>query len=265
MSSAPLSASAMPILDARAIVKDYPSVKVLKQVDLSVMEGDTLAVIGPNGAGKTTLFKVLSGEVFADSGIVSYDGRDITRMPAWRRVREGFGRSFQVASVFLDLTAAENVLVAVEAYLAQKTPRSSVRIGCRPAAHVRELVDETLEEVGLASKGFHQARFLSHGDKKRLELAMSLALRPRILLLDEPTAGMAPADRQASIELIAAVKARHGMTVVLTEHDMDVVFGLATRVVVLHHGELIASGTADEVRQNPLVRDVYLGSETNYA
>ena len=203
--------------------------------------------------------------MFADSGTVSYNGADITRMPAWRRVRSGFGRSFQVASVFLDLTAAENVLIAVEAYLAQKTQGARFRLGCRPAPDVRDLVDETLEEVGLASKGFDQARFLSHGDKKRLELAMSLALRPRILLLDEPTAGMAPADRQASIELIAAVKARHGMTVVLTEHDMDVVFGLASRVVVLHHGELVAAGTPEEVRQNPLVREVYLGTEVNYA
>lgn len=260
-----LSATANPILEARDIVKDYPSVKVLKQVSLSVMEGDTLAVIGPNGAGKTTLFKVLSGEVFAGSGAVIYNGKDITRVPAWRRVRAGFGRSFQVASVFLDLTAAENVLVAVEAYLAQKSTGAGVRIGCRPATDVRDLVEEILVEVDLAGKGSHEARFLSHGDKKRLELAMSLALRPRILLLDEPTAGMAPADRQASIELIAAVKERHGMTVVLTEHDMDVVFGLASRVVVLHHGELIAAGTPDEVRQNPLVREVYLGAETHYA
>lgn len=265
MSNSPEIATANQMLVARAIVKDYPSVKVLKQVDLSVMEGDTLAVIGPNGAGKTTLFKVLSGEVFADSGTVSYNGMDITRMPAWRRVRSGFGRSFQVASVFLDLTAAENVLIAVEAYLAHKTSRARARLGCRPASNARDLVDETLEEVGLASKGSHQARFLSHGDKKRLELAMSLALRPRILLLDEPTAGMSPADRQASIELITAVKARHGMTVVLTEHDMDVVFGLASRVVVLHHGELVATGTPEEVRQNPLVRDVYLGTEVSYA
>ena len=259
------SGSANLILEARGIVKDYPSVKVLKDVDISVADGDTLAVIGPNGAGKTTLFKVLSGEVFADRGTVIYDGKDITRMPVWRRVRAGFGRSFQVASVFLDLTAAENVLVAVEALVAGQASRINPLSGCRPTPAVRELVEETLEEVGLASKGDDLARFLSHGDKKRLELAMSLALRPRILMLDEPTAGMAPADREASIELIAAVKARHGMTVVLTEHDMSVVFGLASRVVVLHHGQLIAAGTPAEVRENPVVRDVYLGTEENDA
>jgi branched-chain amino acid transport system ATP-binding protein len=251
------------ILEARGIIKDYPSVKVLKDVDITVGEGDTLAVIGPNGAGKTTLFKVLSGEVFADRGTVSYDGRDITRMPVWRRVRAGFGRSFQIASVFHDLTAAENVLVAVEAL--GRAPSSGFSFGCRPRPAVRDLVEEVLEEVGLADKGSDEARFLSHGDKKRLELAMSLALRPRILLLDEPTAGMAPGDRQKSIELIADVRARHGMTVVLTEHDMGVVFGLASRVVVLHHGQLIAAGTPAEVRENPVVRDVYLGTEVDHA
>ena len=253
------------ILQARGIIKDYPSVKVLRNVDISVTEGDTLAVIGPNGAGKTTLFKVLSGEVFPDRGTVLFEGRDVTRMPVWRRVRGGFGRSFQIASVFPDLTAAENVLVAVEALSAGNAQGRTIGWKCSPSQAARELVEEVLDEVGLAEKGGNLARLMSHGDKKRLELAMSLALRPRILLLDEPTAGMAPGDRQQSIELIAAVRARHNMTVVLTEHDMGVVFGLASRVVVLHHGELIASGTPDEVRQNPIVRDVYLGSEAIHA
>lgn len=254
-----------PILEARGIIKDYPSVKVLKNVDVAVVEGDTLAVIGPNGAGKTTLFKVLSGEIFPDRGTVAFDGGDVTRMPVWRRIRAGFGRSFQIASVFQDLTAAQNVLVAVEALPAGKAPSSGFNLGCRPTTAVRDLVEEVLEEVGLADKGGYEARLLSHGDKKRLELAMSLALRPRILLLDEPTAGMSPGDRQKSVELIAALRARHGITVVLTEHDMGVVFGLASRVVVLHHGQLIAEGTPAEVRENPVVRDVYLGNEAVHA
>lgn len=253
--------ASVPILEARKVVKDYPSVKVLKDVDITVAHGDTLAIIGPNGAGKTTLFKVLSGELFADKGSVVYDGRDITRMPVWKRIRNGFGRSFQVASVFPDLTAAENVLVSIESF--RSTAAMNIRrlLACYPEPAARDLVEETLDEVGLADKSNDEARFLSHGDKKRLELAMSLALRPRILLLDEPTAGMAPADRLASIELIKDVKARHGMTVALTEHDMGVVFGLASRISVLHYGEVIASGTPDEVRENPVVREVYLGSE----
>ncbi|MDP3896964.1 MAG: ATP-binding cassette domain-containing protein, partial [Mesorhizobium sp.] len=207
------SGTAAPLLQATQIVKDYPSVKVLKNVDISVASGDTLAVIGPNGAGKTTLFKVLSGEVFADSGVVLYQGRDVTRMPGWKRVRSGFGRSFQVARIFADLTTAQNVLVAVEASIRGKARSIASLVACRPLPQARDMVDEALEEVGLARKAAIEARFLSHGDKKRLELAMSLVLRPDILLLDEPTAGMSPADRKASVDLLAAVKQRHGMTV----------------------------------------------------
>ena len=258
------AADATPLLEARQVVKDYPSVKVLKKVDISVAAGDTLAVIGPNGAGKTTLFKVLSGEVFADSGSVLYRGTDVTRMPEWRRVRSGFGRSFQVARVFQDLTAAENVLIAVEAS-ARNQLGSGGLFACDPTPAAMHRVEEALDEVGLFAKATVGARFLSHGDKKRLELAMSLVLRPSILLLDEPTAGMSPADRKASVELIASVKQRHGMTVVLTEHDMGVVFDLASHVAVLHHGEMIASGRPAEVRENPLVRKIYLGSGAGHA
>jgi len=255
----------VPLLEARRVVKDYPSVKVLKDVDLSAAEGDTLAVIGPNGAGKTTLFKVLSGEVFADSGSVLFRGADVTRVPEWKRVRAGFGRSFQVARVFKDLTAAANVLVAVEAAFRNMPPGPRKLLACDPARTALERVDEALDEVGLSARSGVEAKLLSHGDKKRLELAMSLVLRPTILLLDEPTAGMSPADRKASVDLIASVKARHGMTVVLTEHDMGVVFDLASHVAVLHHGEMIATGSPAEVRENPLVRKIYLGSGAGHA
>jgi branched-chain amino acid transport system ATP-binding protein len=257
--------SGTPLLVATKIVKDYPSVKVLKDVDVSVAEGDTFAVIGPNGAGKTTLFKVLSGEVFADKGSVRFKGEDVTRMPEWKRVRLGFGRSFQVARVFPDLTTDENVVIAIEAYHRNAGKPASRRFACRPTRETRELVEETLLEVGLVDKRDELSRLLSHGDKKRLELAMSLALRPRILMLDEPTAGMAPADRRAATELIAAIKARHGMTIVLTEHDMGVVFGLASRVAVLHQGAMVVTGTPAQVRDDPMVREIYLGSEPLHA
>ena len=250
-----------PRLEARGIVKDYPSVKVLKDVSFSVEKDDTVAVIGPNGAGKTTLFKTLTGEVFADKGTILFEGRDVSKLPVWQRVRQGFGRSFQVATVFLDLSAAENVLVAVERFRTDAADRGRWSLACRPTPGARDQVGEMLEEVGLANKWHTAARELSHGDKKRLELAMSLALRPRILMLDEPTAGMAPSDRHASIELIRKLRDRHDMTVVLTEHDMGVVFDLATRVLVLHRGELIAEGTPAEVQNDPVVREVYLGSE----
>lgn len=261
----PPGATASPLLAATKIIKDYPSVKVLRSVDISVAEGDTFAVIGPNGAGKTTLFKVLSGEVFADAGAVTFEGRDVTRMPEWQRVRLGFGRSFQVARVFPELTTDENVVIAIEADARNRGMRPARFLACRPSAQVREIVEQTLDEVGLADKRNELARLLSHGDKKRLELAMSLALRPRILMLDEPTAGMSPAERRGATELIATLKARHGMTIVLTEHDMSVVFGLASRVAVLHQGAVVATGTAPEVRDDPMVREIYLGSGSVHA
>lgn len=248
-----------PLLQATGLFKSYPAVKVLKNVDMTVARGDTFAIIGPNGAGKTTLFKVLSGELFPDQGRILHEGRDVTAMPAWQRVRLGFGRSFQVARVFPDLTAHDNMIVSVEAHRRNAKLGPSRPFAWAPLPEVRDAVESTLEEVGLADKRHAVARLLSHGDKKRLELAMSLALQPRILMLDEPTAGMSPADRKAATDLLATVRERHGMTIVLTEHDMDVVFGLATRVAVLHYGEIVAQGAPSDVRANPLVRDIYLG------
>lgn len=253
------------LLEARGVVKDYPSVKVLRRVDLAIEAGDTFAVIGPNGAGKTTLFKVLSGEVFADTGTVLFDGDDVTRLPEWRRIRLGFGRTFQVARVFLDLTTEENVVIALEAHHRNIGKAPFFRLGCRSTGEVRDGVEETLAEVGLIGKRSVPSRLLSHGDKKRLELAMVLTSRPRILLLDEPTAGMSPSDRREATALIAAVKERHGMTVLLTEHDMGVVFGLASHVAVLHYGQVIATGTPAAVRDDPMVREIYLGTEHAHA
>jgi branched-chain amino acid transport system ATP-binding protein len=254
-----------PLLVATDVVKDYPSVKVLKSVNLSVAEGDTFAVIGPNGAGKTTLFKVLSGEVFADSGTVHFEGDDVTRMSEWKRVLRGFGRSFQVARVFLELTTEENVVIAIEACERNRGRRPARLLACRPSPEVCDMVHQTLLEVGLVDKRRVPARLLSHGDKKRLELAMSLALRPRILMLDEATAGMSPADRRAATELIATIRSRYRMTIVLTEHDMEVVFGLASRVAVLHQGAMVAIGTPAQVRDDAMVREIYLGSRTGHA
>jgi branched-chain amino acid transport system ATP-binding protein len=245
-------------LSAQGISKSYPAIKVLQDVNLTVAEGDSFAVIGPNGAGKTTLFKVLSGEVFADAGTVVFEGDDISTMPAWRRVRRGFGRTFQVARVFPELTAEENAIVAVES--ARATGHAGAMLAWWPSRAVHDAARAALDEVGLFQHRATLARLLAYGDRKRLELTMSLALRPRVLMLDEPTAGMSPADRAGAVELIARLKQRHGMTVILTEHDMGVVFGLCNRVAVLNHGEVVTIGTPEEVRANPMVRDIYLGS-----
>lgn len=245
-------------LSAEGISKAYPAVKVLQDVSLSVARGDSFAVIGPNGAGKTTLFKVLSGELFADAGRVTFEGQDVSAMPAWQRVRMGFGRTFQVARVFPDLTAEDNAIIAAEA--AVRGRRQGPSLAWWPSRQVREMAKAALDEVSLFNQRGTLARFLSYGDRKRLELAFSLVLRPRLLMLDEPTAGMSPADRAAAVQLIARLKERHDMTVVLTEHDMGVVFGLANRVAVLNHGQVVTVGTPAEVRANPTVRDIYLGS-----
>lgn len=247
------------ILRAEAMYQSYPGVKVLKDVSLSVEAGETFAIIGPNGAGKSTLFKALTGEVFLDAGRILYGDRDVTRMDAAARVRLGFGRSFQVARIFQDMTTLENMIVAVEARRRNAGEPTTGRLGWRPGTETVAEALSGLDEVGLSRQRDEDASSLAHGDKKRLELAMVLALRPRILMLDEPTAGMSPNDRQAAVRLLQQVKQRHGVTLMMTEHEMDVVFNLATHLAVLHYGEIIASGAPEEVREDPMVREVYLG------
>jgi branched-chain amino acid transport system ATP-binding protein len=248
------------LIDIDRVDMSYGAVPVLKKISLTVKDGETLAIIGPNGAGKTTLFKVLTGEAFAVRGRISLRGRDITRVPADKRVGLGFGRTFQVARIFGDYTVKENVIASLEARDRQRGRFPDAWLRITPSKDVQERATHWLESVNLAEKRHLQARYLSHGDKKRLELAMVLALDPSVLLLDEPTAGMSPADRHATVELIAGVRGAQALTVMLTEHDMDVVFGLADRVMVLNYGEIIAMGPAAEVRNNAAVREVYLGS-----
>ncbi|HWS73542.1 MAG TPA: ABC transporter ATP-binding protein [Quisquiliibacterium sp.] len=245
-----------PLLEARGITRGYGRIQVLQDVDITIGERQAHVVIGPNGAGKSTLFKSLSGEIFPTAGTVRFDGADVTRVPAWKRTRLGFGRTFQVARVFTQMTVRENMLVAVE---------SAGRGGggwalATPRAREAEL-DELLADVGLAAQRDAQAGSLAYGDRKRLELGMTLALSPKLLLLDEPTAGMSQADRHASVELVARVTKERGIALLLTEHDMDVVFGLATQLTVLHYGRVIASGDPQAVRADPKVREVYLGHE----
>ena len=247
------------LLEARGLEKSYGALKVTKGVSLHVDTGEVLAVIGPNGAGKTTLFKVLTGETRLDGGSVSFKGRDITTMSAHQRVRLGFGRTFQVARIFPEMTALENVIVAIES-LGSAGPAPRLRLGWWPRREVAELGRHYLKEVGLDGKALQEAGFLSHGDKKRLELACCLALKPRILMLDEPTAGMSPGDRRQAVDLIMRIKRDHDLSIMLTEHDMGVVFGMADRIVVLNYGELIAEGTVEMVRANERVREIYLGS-----
>lgn len=250
-----------PLLQIERLRVSYGELEVIKGIDLDVARGETFAVIGPNGAGKTTLFKAITGEASVSGGTVRFDGQDITRMPVHLRARAGFGRTFQVARVFQGLTVLGNVIASVEARLRGAGQSCGPWYGWRPAAPVVDEAEHLLADLALAQVRHTQARFLSHGDKKRLEIALVLAQRPRILMLDEPTAGMSHSDRLGIVELIQRLRRDKGVTVVMTEHDMDVIFGLADRIMVLNYGELIATGTPEEVRVDPLVREVYLGKE----
>lgn len=254
-----------PLLDVHDIRKSYGAFEVLKGVTFAVAPGETFAIIGPNGAGKTTLFKALTGESPPNSGRVTYDGGDITKMLPHRRVHAGFGRTFQVARVFLELTALENVVVAVEARMRAARATRARWYQWRPASHVTDEAFALLNDLGLGRLAASQARYLSHGDKKRLEFAITLGGRPRILMLDEPTAGMSPSDRTATADLVARIRETRGVTVLLTEHDMGVIFGLAHRMLVLNYGEVVAIGSAEEVKSDPMVREIYLGKEIQRA
>lgn len=252
-------------LQVQNIYKDYGPVKVLRDITFDVTEGEGLAIIGPNGAGKTTLFRVLTGEAEANAGTVLFRGEDVTKLPASARVGLGFSRTFQVSRVFLELTALENLIAAIEARYRMERRATGQWYSWSPDRRVVAEAVERLADFGLADLRFNETRNLSHGDKKRLELAVALALEPHTLMLDEPTAGMSPPERQRTIELISRVKKERSLTMLLTEHEMDVVYGLASRILVMNYGELIAQGTAEEVRSNPLVQEVYLGKEITHA
>jgi branched-chain amino acid transport system ATP-binding protein len=248
--------SASPILVTRDLGLVIGGATIVADVGLEVREGELLAVIGPNGAGKTTLFNLISGLLRPTSGRVELDGSDITGEAPFRRTRAGIGRTFQVSNVFPLLDAHENVRLAAEAALG-----GTMRIW-RRATHVREAVDRAtwaLDRVGLGARGATPAGLLSHGDKRKLELAMLLAGRPRVILLDEPFAGVSMEDVPELVELIRSVHVDEGKTVLMVEHHMEVVTGLAQRIAVLHHGSLLAVDTPDAIMGNETVQQAYLG------
>jgi branched-chain amino acid transport system ATP-binding protein len=248
--------NASPILATRDLGLVIGGATIVAGVELEVREGELLAVIGPNGAGKTTLFNLVSGLLRPTSGRVELDGDDVTREPPFRRTRRGLGRTFQVSNVFPLLSAHENVRLAAEAALG-----GTMRIW-RQASRVREAVDRAywaLGRVGLEGRGPVPAGLLSHGDKRKLELAMVLAGQSRVIMLDEPMAGVSMEDVPELVELIRSVHADEGSTVLMVEHHMEVVTGLAQRIAVLHHGSLLAVDTPDAIMRNPTVQQAYLG------
>jgi branched-chain amino acid transport system ATP-binding protein len=239
-------------------VKAYPRVTALRGTSIKVHKGETVAVIGPNGAGKSTLFGVISGELRATSGAVSILGRRTGNWPPSRLARLGIGRTFQVARVFGEYTVRAHLVLAMHAANGRAL-RGWRRFDGR--ARADDLVATTLAEVGLTHAAGMRATELSHGDRKRLELAMALAQEPTVLLLDEPTAGMSRQDGLEVVNVLRRVRAsRTGLSTLITSHDMDVVFGLAERVVLMADGRVEAEGTPAEIEASEKVRSLYLGS-----
>jgi branched-chain amino acid transport system ATP-binding protein len=245
------------ILRVQSLVKRFGGMPALDGVDLAVEAGEFRAIIGPNGAGKSTFFNTLTGLLRPDSGRIAFEDRDITGEPPHRVARRGVARTFQITSVFPDLSALENVQVALLAHA-----RRSWSVWPRARAFGAERAQELLGLVGLAASTLKPAAALAHGDQKRLELAMALAGEPRLLLLDEPTAGMAAQERLEAIRVVHRIARELRLSCVFTEHDMAVVFAVATRITVMHQGRVLAEGTPAEVRARPEVQQVYLGETT---
>ena len=242
-----------PILEAKNITQRFGAFTAVNNVSVSFAAGKLAAIIGPNGAGKSTLFNVLSGALIPTTGEIMFAGQNITGIAQHEFARRGIAKSFQITNLFPQLTARENVRVAVQmrySRFAIFTPRARF-------SEWTDLANTLLERVGLADRGDRLARDLAHGEQRCLEVAMALACEPKLLLLDEPTAGMSPEETLVMMQLIRTLASER--TVILVEHKMKLVMGLCERIIVLHHGELLAEGAPDEIRSNADVKRVYLG------
>ncbi len=246
------------LLRTERLTKYYGVVSAASDLELGFQEGVLTSIIGPNGAGKTTFIHLLTGHVKPDRGRIFFLGEDITRLPTHLRVQKGISRSFQIGDIFPRLSVRENIQIPVVASLGlgmrffKLLDRDSV---------VQHRVDYLLEEVGLKEKSEVTAGSLSHGDQRLLEIALAMAPEPKLLFLDEPTAGMNPVERLRILENIRKLSQRRSTTFVIIEHDMDIVFALSDRIVVLHRGAVIADGRPQEIKENREVREIYLGEE----
>jgi branched-chain amino acid transport system ATP-binding protein len=243
------------LLELRGVGRSFGALKAVDAVDLDVASGARHALIGPNGAGKSTLFRLISGEMPVSAGSVTLSGNDVTKLSQIRRARRGLAQTMQHSSLFLTQTAAQNVGLAAQRHrgtAAWLLPRRQRQVDAR----ARELLDA----VGLSERSDVVVSSLSHGERRQLEIAVALACEPRLLLMDEPAAGMSPTESGRLTELVQALPRE--ITVVIVEHDLDVVFALAERVTVLHLGRVLLTGSPDEVRGNTAVQEAYLGSST---
>ena len=249
---------AVTLLQIENLNKSFGRVQAAVNINLTFEEGVITSIIGPNGAGKSTLINILSGSLPADSGRIYFQGQDITDLPIHRRVRLGLCRSFQVVNVFPELSVFDNIQLPALA-VGNRSRRLFGSLANETGVHLQ--VNESLELIGLAEKADTIASALSHGDQRVLEVGIAMAAGPKLLFLDEPTAGMNPVERVRILENIRRLSEQGRTTFVIVEHDMDIVFSLSQRVIVLHYGEVIGDGTTAEVKNNTRVREVYLGEE----
>lgn len=244
----------MSLLEARHLQKRYGGVHAVNDVSFHVDAGERVALIGPNGAGKSTCFNLIGGQVHPDEGDVMLDGEAIRALPPRERFRRGVGRTFQITATFASMSVVENVQMALLSH-----GRAVLRAWGAATRRHRDEARALLSQVGLADQAERSCAQIAYGDLKRLELAVALANRPRLLLMDEPTAGMAPRERHALMELVTNLVAVSRVAVLFTEHDMDIVFGHADRLLVLDRGRLVAQGEPEAVRRDPKVKAIYLG------
>ena len=247
---------AEPLLEVRELRKSFGALAATDGVDLDVRDGETHAVIGPNGAGKTTLIGQLSGMLRPDSGRIRFGGEDITRLPAPARAKKGLARSFQITSIYREFSVLDNVALAVQAHAGHSF---HFWRAARKESTLREPARKILDEVGLGERAEVTAANLAHGEQRQLEIAMALATSPRLLLLDEPVAGMGTEESQRMVQFLGTLKGK--CTMILVEHDMDAVFTLADRISVMVYGQIVATGTPPEIRGNDEVRRAYLGED----
>jgi len=246
----------MPILTTKELTIAFGGIRAVDQVNLEIEEGRLTSVIGPNGAGKTTLFNLLTGFYKPTHGKIFFERGEITLLPVHKIVKLGLSRSFQILRIFNDMTVFENVRVAVQA---QMNHGMELFSSCDRLSDVRKKAEEILEEIHLSPKASLKAKNLSYGDKRILDIGLSLAGNPRVLLLDEPTSGVGAHERAGVARFIHDLTKK--WTVLLVEHDMDIVMGISDRIVVMQQGRIIADGTPEEIKQNETVREVYLGGK----
>ena len=247
----------MSVLEISGVTKRFGNLVAVRDVSLSVAQGEMCAIIGPNGAGKTTFFNLISGFFPPTAGNIVFDGRDITRLSTHERVTRGMARTFQITEIFPELTVFENVRIAAEVAGGY---RLRPWISRAESAMLHKNVEETLKLVSLEAKSSRRVGELSHGDQRAAEIAMALALKPHLLLLDEPTAGMGDQETYQITQLIRRLHRDSNYTIVLIEHDMRVVFHLADRICVLDRGRMLAQGTPQEIAANEIVQAAYLGN-----